>query len=100
MEDRGRRLADQIKSLDWQSRQAESKGKATPAEIAEIKAKIKSLLRLDSWSMRLGNAAWTGKLTVYWAADLPPRGNLARAADRGMGVLTRHSVYSCNLTMP
>jgi mRNA interferase MazF len=42
----GAALADQIKSLDWQTRQAESKGKATPAEIAEIKAKIKSLLRL------------------------------------------------------
>ena len=39
-------LADQVKSLDWKTRQAERKGKATPAEIAQIKAKIKSLLSL------------------------------------------------------
>jgi mRNA interferase MazF len=39
-------LADQVKSLDWQIRQAERKGKATPAEIARIKAMIKSLLKL------------------------------------------------------
>lgn len=39
-------LADQVKSLDWQSRQAERKGKAAAAEIKDIKAKIKALLRL------------------------------------------------------
>jgi hypothetical protein len=32
--------------LDWQSRQAERKGKATAAEMAEIRAKIKALLKL------------------------------------------------------
>lgn len=42
----GAALADQVKSLDWQARQAERKGKATVAEVADIKAKIKSLLRL------------------------------------------------------
>ena len=41
----GAALSDQIKSLDWQSRQAERKGRATTAEMAEIKSKIKSLLR-------------------------------------------------------
>ena len=35
-----------IKNLDWQARQAERKGKVTPAELAEIKSKIKSLLGL------------------------------------------------------
>lgn len=39
-------LADQVKSLDWKSRQAERKGQATSAELAEIKAKIKALLKL------------------------------------------------------
>lgn len=39
-------LADQVKSLDWQARQAERKGVATLAELAEIKAKIKALLKL------------------------------------------------------
>jgi mRNA interferase MazF len=39
-------LADQIKSLDWQSREAGKKGRATAAEMAEIKAKIKALLNL------------------------------------------------------
>ena len=43
----GAALADQVKSLDWQTRQAEKKGKATPAELAEIKSKIKSLLKLS-----------------------------------------------------
>lgn len=42
----GAALADQVKSLDWKSRQAERKGQATSAEIAEIKAKIKALLKL------------------------------------------------------
>ncbi|MDP1606300.1 MAG: endoribonuclease MazF [Rhodocyclaceae bacterium] len=42
----GAALADQVKSLDWQTRQAERKGKATLAEIGEIKARIKSLLQL------------------------------------------------------
>lgn len=42
----GAALADQVKSLDWQARQAERKGTATMAELAEIRAKIKSLLHL------------------------------------------------------
>lgn len=42
----GAALADQVKSLDWKSRQAERKGQATSAEVAEIKAKIKALLKL------------------------------------------------------
>ncbi|MDO8925464.1 MAG: endoribonuclease MazF [Sideroxyarcus sp.] len=42
----GAALADQVKSLDWQTRQAERKGKATLAEVGEIKARIKSLLQL------------------------------------------------------
>ena len=43
----GAALADQVKSLDWQARQAERKGTATMAELAEIRAKIKSLLKLS-----------------------------------------------------
>jgi mRNA interferase MazF len=43
----GAALADQVKSLDWQARQAERKGTATMAELAEIRAKIKSLLQLS-----------------------------------------------------
>lgn len=42
----GAALADQVKSLDWQARQAERKGTATSAEFAEIKAKLKSLLKM------------------------------------------------------
>lgn len=42
----GAALADQVKSLDWKTRQAERKGKATAAEMAEIKAKLKALLQL------------------------------------------------------
>ncbi len=42
----GAALADQVKSLDWQSRQAERKGSATLAEIAEIKARVGALLGL------------------------------------------------------
>jgi mRNA interferase MazF len=42
----GAALADQVKSLDWQTRQAERKGRATPSEMVEIKARIKSLLKL------------------------------------------------------
>lgn len=42
----GAALADQVKSLDWETRQAERKGKAAAAEMAEIKSKIRSLLKL------------------------------------------------------
>jgi len=42
----GAALADQVKSLDWKTRQAERKGQASLAEITEIKAKIKTLLKL------------------------------------------------------
>jgi mRNA interferase MazF len=43
----GAALADQIKSLDWQTRQAERKGHATPGEISEIRAKIGALLMFN-----------------------------------------------------
>ncbi len=43
----GTALADQVKSLDWQTRQAERKGRATPGEISEIRAKIGALLTLN-----------------------------------------------------
>ena len=42
----GAALADQIKSIDWKVRQAERKGRATPVEITDIKAKIRALLKL------------------------------------------------------
>lgn len=42
----GAALADQFKSLDWQAREAERKGSATPGELAEIKAKVRALLDL------------------------------------------------------
>jgi mRNA interferase MazF len=42
----GAALADQVRSMDWESRCADRKGKATTAEIDEIKAKIRSLLSL------------------------------------------------------
>ena len=37
-------LADQIKSLDWRRRQAKRKGAVTPAELAEVRAKIRALI--------------------------------------------------------
>lgn len=43
----GAALSDQIKSLDWKTRQAERKGKAAPDELARIKARIQALLKLD-----------------------------------------------------
>jgi mRNA interferase MazF len=42
----GAALADQVKNLDWRSRQARYKGKISMAEIHEIKAKLAALLRL------------------------------------------------------
>lgn len=38
-------LTDQIKSLDWRARRAEYKGKAAPAEMAQVLAKIRALLK-------------------------------------------------------
>ena len=42
----GAALADQVKSLDWRSRQAQYKGKISTIEIQQIKAKIAALLKL------------------------------------------------------
>lgn len=39
-------LADQIKSLDWRARKATFKGKASPAVLAEIQAKVGALIGL------------------------------------------------------
>ena len=37
-------LADQVKSLDWVIRKATRKGKVSPAELADVKAKIFALI--------------------------------------------------------
>jgi mRNA interferase MazF len=37
-------LADQVKSMDWRNRKARYKGKATPQELAEVRAKIFALI--------------------------------------------------------
>ena len=37
-------LADQVKSFDWRARKARKKGKTTPAELAEIRAKLHPLI--------------------------------------------------------
>lgn len=37
-------LADQVKSLDWRHRRAKKKGSASPAELAEIRAKLRGLI--------------------------------------------------------
>jgi mRNA interferase MazF len=39
-------LVDQIRTLDWRDRQASSAGFATATELAEIRAKLQSLLGL------------------------------------------------------
>lgn len=37
-------LADQVKSLDWRHRRVKKKGSASPAELAEIRAKLRALI--------------------------------------------------------
>jgi mRNA interferase MazF len=37
-------LADQVKSLDWRKRGAKRKGTISPAELAEVRAKIRALI--------------------------------------------------------
>jgi mRNA interferase MazF len=37
-------LADQVRSLDWRSRNARRKGQASSSELAEVRAKIQALL--------------------------------------------------------
>jgi mRNA interferase MazF len=37
-------LADQIKSLDWRRRRARRKGAVSPAELAEVRSKIRALI--------------------------------------------------------
>jgi mRNA interferase MazF len=38
-------LADQLKSLDWRARGASRKGAVSPEVLAEVRAKLKALLR-------------------------------------------------------
>jgi mRNA interferase MazF len=37
-------LADQVKSLDWRMRRAKRKGAISPAELAEVRAKVRALI--------------------------------------------------------
>lgn len=37
-------LADRVKSLDWRQRRAKRKGTISPAELAEVRAKIRALI--------------------------------------------------------
>jgi mRNA interferase MazF len=37
-------LADQVKSLDWRARNAKPKGRVSPAQLAEVRAKITALI--------------------------------------------------------
>jgi len=37
-------LADQVKSFDWRARKARKKGRATPAELTEIRSKLHPLI--------------------------------------------------------
>lgn len=37
-------LADQVKSLDWVARRARQKGKVTPTELADVRAKLLALI--------------------------------------------------------
>jgi len=37
-------LADQVKSQDWRARKATRKGRVSPAELGEVRAKLKALI--------------------------------------------------------
>jgi len=37
-------LADHVKSLDWRSRKAVKKSRATPSELAQVRAKLRALI--------------------------------------------------------
>jgi mRNA interferase MazF len=37
-------LADQVKNLDWLSRGAKPKGRVSPEQLAEVRAKIRALI--------------------------------------------------------
>jgi mRNA interferase MazF len=37
-------LADQVKSVDWRSRKAKSRGRVSPEQLAEVRAKIRALI--------------------------------------------------------
>lgn len=37
-------LADQVKNLDWRSRNARPKGRVSPEELAEVRAKVRALI--------------------------------------------------------
>jgi mRNA interferase MazF len=39
-------LADQVKNLDWRARQAKPQGRVSPAELAQVRSKLRALLGL------------------------------------------------------
>ncbi len=39
-------LVDQVKSLDWRARKARHKGRVTAVELADVRAKLKALLKI------------------------------------------------------
>jgi mRNA interferase MazF len=45
---RGAVLADQLKSVDWRERRAERGGKASPAVMEEVKARLQLLLGIQA----------------------------------------------------
>jgi mRNA interferase MazF len=40
-------LADQVKSQDWRARKAKRKGRVSPAELAEVRAKLGALIGVE-----------------------------------------------------
>ena len=40
-------LADQVKSQDWRARKARRKGQVSPAELAEVRAKLGALIGVE-----------------------------------------------------
>jgi hypothetical protein len=70
-------LADQVKSLDWRARRATRKGRVSPAELEEVRAKLRALV---------GQSHAQPILVRREVAAMPELTASAREAARRLGV--------------
>ena len=60
-------LADQVKSIDWRSRDAKPKGRVSPEQLAEVRAKIHALIGYRPVNL-LGNSIYSGPVDLILCA--------------------------------
>jgi mRNA interferase MazF len=80
-------LADQVKSLDWRKRRAKHKGKISAAELAEVRAKIRTLIGQRSWQFISPNRQRAHRQWRAQCVPVTPRNSNAFTLARAPAVM-------------